>query len=71
MCIVSDLPYNDSMPDQIVTHLIYFVVFWMNTMPSDTGVSEVYSPWEIVTGMKVDFKTTPQNKIWGIRGGKV
>ena len=55
-CIVSELPYNDCMPDQVVIHLIYFVVFWMNAMPSDSGISEVYSPREIVTGMKLDFK---------------
>jgi hypothetical protein len=43
-CIVSELPYNDNMPDQIVIHLLYFVVFWMNAMPSDNGAPEVNSP---------------------------
>jgi hypothetical protein len=55
-CIVFKLPYNDSIPDQILVHLLQFVVFWINTMPLDTGVSDVYSLRENVTGMKLDFK---------------
>jgi hypothetical protein len=55
-CIVSELPYNDSIPDQIMIHLLQFIAFWINAMPSESGVSEVYSPREIVTGMKLDFK---------------
>ena len=54
--VVSELPYNDCMSDQIVINLLYFVVFWMNAMPSTSGISEIYSPHEIVTGMKLDFK---------------
>eukprot|EP00804_Cyclotella_cryptica_P001980 CCRYP_007408-RA/>CCRYP_007408-RA protein AED:0.36 eAED:0.34 QI:0/0/0/1/0/0/3/0/377 len=30
--------------------------FWMNAMPSDSGVLDVYSSLEIVTGTKLDFK---------------
>jgi hypothetical protein len=55
-CTVSELPYNNSIPDQIVIHLLYFVVFWMNLMPPDSGISEVHSPHEIVTGKKLDLK---------------
>ena len=55
-CIVSELPYNDSIPDQIMINLLQFIAFWINAMPSESGVSEVYSPREIVTGMKLDFK---------------
>ena len=55
-CIVSELPYNDSIPDQIMIHLLQFIAFWINAMPSESGVSDVYSPREIVTGMKLDFK---------------
>ena len=50
------MPYNDSIPDQILIHLLQFVVFWINALPADTGVSDVYSPREIVTGVKLDFK---------------
>jgi hypothetical protein len=69
-CTVSELPYNNSMPDQIVIHLLYFVVFWMNSMPPDSGISEVYSPHEIVSGMKLDLKKL-QCKVWCLRRGKL
>jgi hypothetical protein len=48
--VVSELPYKHCMPDQFVIHLLYFVTF-----PSDSGVSSIYSPREIVTGMKMDY----------------
>ena len=40
-CIVSELPYNDSIPDQIMIRLLQFIAFWINAMPSESGVSEV------------------------------
>jgi hypothetical protein len=43
------------MPDQAIIHLIYFVVLWINGFVSANSVSETYSPWELVTGMKLDF----------------
>jgi hypothetical protein len=43
------------MPDQFVIHLLYFVTLWINAFPSDSGVSDAYSPREIVTGMKMDY----------------
>eukprot|EP00804_Cyclotella_cryptica_P018596 CCRYP_011400-RA/>CCRYP_011400-RA protein AED:0.48 eAED:0.48 QI:0/0/0/1/1/1/2/0/290 len=46
-CIMSYLLYNDSVPDQILIHLLQFVVLWINAMSSDS---------EIVTGTKLDFK---------------
>jgi hypothetical protein len=52
---VSELPYRHCMPDQAIIHLIYFVVLWINGFSSGNGVSEIYSPREIVTGMKLDF----------------
>eukprot|EP00956_Cyclotella_meneghiniana_P026461 scaffold57247_cov37-Cyclotella_meneghiniana.AAC.7 len=53
---VSELPYKHCMPDVFIIHLVYFVVMWMNAFLSDSGVSTEYSPKEIVTGLKFDFK---------------
>jgi hypothetical protein len=54
-CTVNELPFKHCMPDQGIIHLIYFVVLWINSFPTDNGVSETYAPREIVTGMKLDF----------------
>jgi hypothetical protein len=53
--VVSELPYKHCMPDQFVIHLLYFVTLWINAFPSDSGVSSMYSPREIVTGMRMDY----------------
>jgi hypothetical protein len=52
---VNELPFKHCMPDQAIIHLIYFVVLWINGFVSANSVSETYSPWELVTGMKLDF----------------
>ncbi len=54
--VTSQLPYKKCMPDQIVIHLIKFVVMWLNALPHPSGISQVLSPREIVTSMKLDFK---------------
>eukprot|EP00956_Cyclotella_meneghiniana_P035517 scaffold115573_cov38-Cyclotella_meneghiniana.AAC.1 len=54
--VVSELPYKDYMPDPFIIRLMYFVAFWINGFPNENGVSKVYSPREIVTGMSIDFK---------------
>ncbi len=54
--ITSQLPYKKCMPDQIVIHLIKFLVMWLNALPHPSGISQVLSPREIVTHMKLDFK---------------
>jgi hypothetical protein len=53
---VSELPYKHCMPDVFIIHLVYFAVMWINAFISDSGVSSVFSPKEIVTGQKFDFK---------------
>ncbi len=53
--LVSDLPYT-LLPCQVVIHLIYFAVLWLNSLPAAAGVSEKYSPWDIVLGRKLDFE---------------
>jgi hypothetical protein len=54
--VSSQLPYKTSMPDQIVIHLIKFVVMWINALPHKNGVSSILSPREIVLRLKMDFK---------------
>jgi hypothetical protein len=53
--ISSELPFKHCMPNQFIIHLMMFVTLWINAFPSDSGVSDVYSPREIVTGMKMDY----------------
>jgi hypothetical protein len=53
--LVSDLPYTP-LPCQVVIHLVYFAVLWLNSLPAAAGVSDKYSPREIVLGRKIDFK---------------
>ena len=52
---MNELPFKHCMPDQAIIHLVYFVVLWINGFVSANSVSETYSPWELVTGMKLDF----------------
>jgi hypothetical protein len=51
----SELPFQECMPDMMIVRLLYFVVMWINGMPVDSGASTIYSPREIVTGLKLDF----------------
>jgi hypothetical protein len=62
--VVSELPYADCMPDQMVIHLLYFVCMWINAFPSENGVSTQYSPREIVTGTKMDYNKHCK-ALWG------
>ena len=54
--IVSELPYKKYLPDIFIIHLLRFIVLWMNAFHSDSGVSTEFSPREIVTGLRLDFK---------------
>ena len=40
--------------NQIVVHLIYLVVMWINTFPSYQGISETYHLREIATNCEID-----------------
>ncbi len=53
--LVSDLPYTP-LPCQVIIHLVYFAVLWLDSLPAAAGVSDKYSPWEIVLGRELDFK---------------
>jgi hypothetical protein len=55
--LVSDLPYTP-LPPQVVIHLVYFAVLWLNSLPAAAGVSDKYSAREIVLGRKSTSRNT-------------
>ena len=52
--VQSFLPYA-VLPKVFVIHLIYFVVFWLNAFYAKNGISEEFSPREIVLCRSVEF----------------
>jgi hypothetical protein len=53
--VLSELPYKKFLPDIFIVHLLKFVVLWLNTFPSDNGVSTEFSPREIVTSLRLEY----------------
>ncbi len=53
--LMSDLPYT-TLPRQVIIRLVYFAVLWLNSLPAAAGVSDKYSPWEIILGHELNFK---------------
>ncbi len=53
--LVLDLHYT-LLPCQVVIHLVYFALLWLNSLPAAAGVSNKYSPREIVLGCEINFK---------------
>ena len=45
-----------ALPKQVIIHMVYFAVFWLNAAPAENGISELLSPREIVLKRSVDFK---------------
>ena len=45
-----------ALPKQVIIHMVYFAVFWLNAAPAENGISEIHSPREIVLKRSVDFK---------------
>ena len=43
------------LPKQMIIHIVYFAVFWLNAPPATNGISEVHSPREIVLGHSIDY----------------
>ena len=52
--VMSGLPFK-FLHKQVVVHLVYFCVMWLNAMPAEQGISRKYSPQEIVTQCELDF----------------
>ncbi len=49
------LPY-EMMPKLMIIELMHFCVMWMNSFPVKSGVSEKWSPRELVSRHKLDAK---------------
>jgi hypothetical protein len=52
---ISVLPYK-LLPKLVITELMHFCVMWMNSFPVKLGISEKWSPREIVSRHKLDAK---------------
>ena len=49
------LPYK-KLPRMMVIELLHFCVMWMNSFPVKSGISEKWSPRELVSHTKLDAK---------------
>ena len=50
------LPFTH-LPRQVVIHLVYFVILWLNAMPhAKEGISDTISPCEIILRRHLDFE---------------
>lgn len=52
--LLNTLPFH-KFPRRIIIELVYFIILWRNASPSKSGVSNEYSPREILSGQKVDY----------------
>jgi hypothetical protein len=53
-CVYNTLPFN-RMPARIVTEMIYYSTFWLNSFPAADGISDTLSPRAIVVGTRLDY----------------
>ena len=44
-----------SLPKQMIIHVVYFSVFWSNVPPAENGISDTWSPREIVLDQTVNY----------------
>jgi Reverse transcriptase (RNA-dependent DNA polymerase)/Zinc knuckle len=54
-CVYNTLPFKN-MPARLLIELVYNSNFWLNSLPSLSGISTQMSPREIITGLKIDYK---------------
>ncbi len=52
--LLLDLPFT-VLPRQVIIHLVYFAVLWLNSLPAAAGVSKKYPPCTIVLGHELNF----------------
>ncbi|KAL7485324.1 hypothetical protein ACHAW6_010934 [Cyclotella cf. meneghiniana] len=53
--VKSVMPFK-AMPKLMLIEMISFVVIWLNTFPLQSGISQEYSPWEMVLRTKLTFE---------------
>ena len=54
--VYNTLPFKDGIPRLMVIELIYFSVLWINAFPLRSGISNSYSPRELVTRQRLNAK---------------
>jgi hypothetical protein len=52
--VYNTLPFT-KLPAQMVVQMVYFSNFWLNGFPPTEGVSQDYSPRELITGVAIDY----------------
>ena len=45
-----------AVPKQVIIEFVYFIALWINAFPEKAVISKLYSPCEIISGHKLDFK---------------
>ena len=53
-CQINDMPY-DKLPRNFKRELFTTCTSMINALPRSAGISQIYSPREIVTGKRLDF----------------
>jgi hypothetical protein len=53
--LIGILPF-DNIPWRMKIEFLYFIVLWLNAFPVKTGVSVIYSPWELLVCWRLDYK---------------
>jgi hypothetical protein len=53
-CICTTLPFK-KLPGMLVVQMVSTCNFWLNIFPPKDGVSRDINPWELFTGIKIDY----------------
>ncbi len=53
--LIGTLPF-DNIPRRMKIEFVYFIMLWLNAFPVKTGVSSIYSPWELLVRWHLDYK---------------
>ena len=53
-CILNVLPFK-KLPVRITAELIFNVIFWLNSFPSQNGILGTLSPRKIITGQEISY----------------
>jgi len=52
--VYNSLPFK-RFPTKLIVEIVYAQIFWLNSFPSDNGLSRTQSPRVLVTGTGVDY----------------
>ena len=53
--MLNTLPFGE-VTKRVIIELFYLTALWLNAFPENRGISKVYSPREIISGHKLDFR---------------